>query len=82
MIIVPLSTNKKLKNTISIPVANPPGSKGLTLAYVTKKTKGVKSKTIIPAQNHFLLFFPAILNAIKFVIPKTMKDIKRIIIPI
>lgn len=76
MMIIPFTANKKLYDTINIPVPNPPGSNGLTLIPVTKKTKGVKSKIIIPAQILFFLFFPEILKAMKFVRHKAITIIK------
>ncbi|ETT85627.1 hypothetical protein C176_09362 [Viridibacillus arenosi FSL R5-213] len=77
IIIIPLTANKKLYDTIKIPVPNPPGSKGLTLIPVIKKTKGVKSKIIIPAQILFFLFFPEILKAMKFDRHSAITIIKR-----
>ncbi len=76
MMMIPLTANKKLYNNIIIPVPNPPGSKGLTLIPVRKKTNGVKSKTIIPAQILFFLFFPDILKAMRFVRHKAITIIK------
>ncbi len=80
--IMPLTANKKLYNTINIPVPNPPGSKGLTLMPVRKKTKGVKSKTIIPAQILFFLFFPDNLKAMRLVRHKAITIVKASITPI
>lgn len=60
MITIRLIANKKLYDTINIPVPNPPRSKGLTLIPVKKKTNGVKSKIINPTQILFFLFFPVI----------------------
>ena len=77
MIIIPLIANKKLLDTINIPVTNPPVSNGLTLIPVTKKTKGVKSKIINPAQILFFLFLPETLKAIRFVTPNKSRIMKR-----
>ena len=74
--IIPLTANKKLYISIHIPVPNPPGSKGLKLIPVRKRTKGLKSKTIIPAQILFFLFFPDILKAMRFVRHKAITIIK------
>jgi len=77
MKINPFTANRELYETINNPVPNPPGSKGLTLIPVRKKTPGDKSRIITPAQILFVLFLPEILKARKFVIHNASMMISR-----
>ena len=64
IIIIPFTKNKKVLSRENIAVPNPPGSNGLKIHIVTKKTIGVISINTAPDQIRLFLFCLENLNTI------------------
>ena len=67
IITIPFTKNKKVLSIDINAAPNPPGSNGLKISIVTKKTIGVRSITTKPDQIRLFLLFLVNVNTMKFI---------------